>query len=1672
MQQTYSLFKALVFLCFTLSLSFNTLAVDIWKDVSGKTIISQTERYIIPAAYKTFQIDLEAMRAELATAPKEFSVDIRRSSLVLELPMPDGSMQRFAIVESSLMPDVLAAKFPSIKSYTGQGLDDGTATVRLSISHNGFHAMVVSVKGSVYIDPFSLNNTEHCISYYKEDFYATTDKFREGECVIGESAAKLGASSAPSGEILRTYRAAIACSGEYAQFHGGTVADAMAAINTTLNRVNEVYEREASFRLVLIENNDDIIYTDGATDPYTNGNSFAMLGENQINVEAVIGETNYDIGHVFGKDSGGVAGLGVVCTDGQKARGITGHSSPIGDPFDIDYVAHEMGHQFGAEHTFNGDTGSGNCGGGNRSPNTAYEPGSATTILGYAGICQINNLQPNSDDYYHTASFDQMVAHVNGEGWATDCAEHQETGNNTPIANAGNGGYTIPVGTPFELTGSGNDGDAADVLTYCWEEFDLGPATDISDNTLTNPSGNAPIFRSWSPVETATRVFPRLQDLVNNTTTMGELLPTYSRDLTFRLTVRDNHAGGGGVHHDQIAFEVSDAAGPFLVNSISEDWEYGNNYTVLWDVAGTDIAPISCSQVDIYLSLDGGFTYDILLAESVPNNGTVEIECPNVVSGQARVKVKAANNIFFDINNSNFDIVEPTEPNFVISMDPVAVDICNTEAAVFNVEIGAILGFNTPVDLTIEGVPELLLVTFDPAQVLPGDNSTLTISSPLPVPAGEYPFTVTGTADDKVHTAEGVINVYEGIPEPAQLLFPIAAIEDVSLTPTFSWVAQDAAASYTLQIASDENFENIIHTEENITDNSFAYEALLDPLTTYFWQLMSNSPCGDSEYGAFETFVSGEAAVTEIPGCTDPTAFNYDPTATVDDGSCVPYTFGCTNPEAVNYNAEANQDDGSCIIEGCMNPVATNYNPEANSDDGSCIIEGCTDPTAYNYNPEANLDDNSCINEEEGCTDPEAYNYNPNANTEDGSCDYTSLVIIMHENMPGGNHHFWAILNDLPTVSYLQWFMDDGTVYTAVDEPIHFYEENGSYTVMLKVFTVSAVYIATKTIVVSDLSEGCTDPQALNYDADAEVDNGTCIDIVEGCTDPLALNYNQLANVDDGSCIAGVPGCMDETAINFDESANVEDGSCEYTVDGCTDPEALNYNAEANTDDGSCEYPLPTEPNWTVDVTSNNHIILIPETADITINDLPIEIGDYLGVFFNGDDGELHCAGSIIWNGITTTMAVYGAEVGENNGFQIGETFKWITWKANINEYRMATADYDATMPSLDTYQVDGISAITALSNTMIQYIDMPEGWNLISTYIVPDYPEMEDFFAPVLDDLFLAKDEMGNVYWPDWSLNNIGAHTMGKAYKVKMNADAELEVRGAISNPLNYELSLLEGWSYLGYLRNVPADITVVFESVEDDILLIKDGIGNIYWPEFGVNTLGNIEPGKGYQIRMYNDAVFTYPSNDIVLPELRLAESADPVYYAGVEKAEFNMTLGFTADVLSALNVGDEIAVKNIEGVLMGSAVYTGANVAMTVWGAEQASEFTLSAWSAIEQREIALELNWTNGSNNFANNAIQTASSVEVLAKLTEVSIISVIPNPATNSSSVSFTAIGEEKVVIALYNTLGEQVIQIANANFKAGAHKATINCEHLPSGIYFLRLEADSNKETKLFQIVK
>ncbi|HEY0977987.1 MAG TPA: zinc-dependent metalloprotease family protein [Flavobacteriales bacterium] len=596
--------------------------------------------------------DIAALRADLLGAPEGSWADptVRRT---IALPMPDGTALLFDFAGVPVFHPELQARYPEIRTFTGRAQGDPRIRIKFDVTPHGFHAMIQGLAGDdVFIDPvFQGNDRAHQV-YRKGDLvrtsipngaYCTYDQVndiaaaeaRTRDLIAGMDAGRAGDCT------LRTYRLALACTGEYAAFHGGTVSGALAAMATTMNRVNGVYEKDMTLTMVMVANNDDLVFLNSVTDGYSNNDGGAMLGQNITKCNAVIGSSGYDIGHVFSTGGGGVAYLQSVCTV-DKAGGVTGSSAPVGDPFDIDYVAHEMGHQFGGNHTQNN-----NC---NRASIAAREVGSGITIMGYAGICA-PDVASNSIAMFGGYSLQEMHAFVAQASHT--CPVETDIVNAAPTANAG-ADRTIPKGTPFILTGTATDADGSDPLTYSWEQMDNAVAT--QPPTATNTGG--PAFRPFMPVNTPVRYMPMLPAVIGNTMPTWEVLSNVGRTYNFRFTVRDNAPGGGCNAQDNMVVTVNGTAGPFLVTvpNTAVSWAALSAQTVTWDVAGTTASPVSCANVDILLSVDGGNTYPYTLLSATPNDGSQSVTLPNVSTTTARIMVRANANIFYDISNQDFSI--------------------------------------------------------------------------------------------------------------------------------------------------------------------------------------------------------------------------------------------------------------------------------------------------------------------------------------------------------------------------------------------------------------------------------------------------------------------------------------------------------------------------------------------------------------------------------------------------------------------------------------------------------------------------------------------------------------------------------------------------------------------------------------------------------------------------------------------------------------------------------------------------------------------------------------------------------------------------------------------------------------------------------------------------------
>lgn len=673
--------RSLVLVLGLFSFQFS-VAQTIQKLPSAHRFIPQAERGTLPAptinavAYEVVELHEEQLFQSLQGLTYREG-ELNGFVAHLDLPMPDGTSKAFSLKRNQTMHPQLNQAFPEILTGDAYALDDSGAFGKWDITPQGFHGMIfIPGQSTVFIDPYTFGETTYYMVYRKKDF--RTDKLMSCDFVEVSNPLKeeMNVTKSMFGSCaLRTYRLALSATAEYTTFHGGTVAQAAAAQVTTMNRVNGVYEKDIAITMTIVPNNDVLIFTNTATDGFTNGTPGTMINQNQTITDNAIGSANYDIGHVFGTNSGGLAGLGVVCTGSQKARGVTGSSAPIGDPFDIDYVAHEMGHQFGGNHTQNNACNSVSA--------ARREPGSASTIMGYAGICA-PNVQNNSDDYFHGYSLQEIGNEVLSTGH--QCEQITTLNNSAPVISVTNGNISIPANTPFALTATATDADG-DVLTYLWEQMDNEASTQPPLATATG----GPNFRSFDPSTSPTRYFPNLQALAADGPFTWEVLPSVSRTMDFRVSVRDNHAVGSCNDYTDVTVSTVASAGPFVVSYPSAtgiNWSVNATQTITWDVANTNTAPINCSTVRILLSVDGGVTYPIELSAGTENDGSFAVTVPNNPTTTARVMVISSTGTFFDISDNNFTISTCTPaslPNVTVSQPA-----CFGEDAVLTIASGSL----------------------------------------------------------------------------------------------------------------------------------------------------------------------------------------------------------------------------------------------------------------------------------------------------------------------------------------------------------------------------------------------------------------------------------------------------------------------------------------------------------------------------------------------------------------------------------------------------------------------------------------------------------------------------------------------------------------------------------------------------------------------------------------------------------------------------------------------------------------------------------------------------------------------------------------------------------------------------------------------------------------------
>jgi subtilisin-like proprotein convertase family protein len=828
--------------------------------------------------YKVYQLDNINFKEQLIGAPirGQFS---GKSNTIVSFPNESGKIENFRVIETPVLSQELSERYPNIKTYLGFSIKNPGTRIRFSVTPLGINAMT------------SYRNRE--IS-----FLSPATKISNGQYLVYNRAAKLNATKSfecltedtfvpkrenilsnrdANDQILRTLRIAISTTGEYTNFwddgnagNGDAQADALAQVVSTLNRNNEVFEVDMAVTFTLVTGT-ELVYPDAATDPYTG----SFNSELQSTLTSVTGEANYDIGHLFhfGGNNGNAGCIGCVCVDGQKGSGFSSHTfldndggSYMTDFFDIDYVPHEIGHQMGANHTWSFSS---------EGTGVNSEPGSGTTIMGYAGITGSNDVQDHSDPYFHYHSIDQIMDNLD----IRTCWTSTTITNNPPVANAGND-YTIPQGTAFILKGASTDADGGDTHTYTWEQIDDGITTsaNFGPTKLTGAT-----WRSRPPSNSPNRYMPILPrviaggltetnpiESVDNST--WETVSTVARDLNFALIVRDRSETNGTGQMPQSSFDamtvtVDDSSGPFIVTSqtTNETWAVCSNQTVTWDVANTDIAPISTANVNILLSIDGGLTFPFTLASNVPNNGINIVTIPaSTTTTQARIIVESSNSIFYAVNSSDFTIIEV---DFILSASNPSIDICQPDDAVYNFTYNTFCGFSETTTFSVNNTPTGASVTFNPTSAsVDGTNVTITVSNTGTVTTGNYTISVVGTAPSSTYNTDVILNVFSSTINATTLNLPLDNATDVSAMVQLEWTADINVVDYLVEVATDSGFTNIVDSA-TLQTTSFT-NTMLGANTQYYWRVTAINQCGSAAPSAVFNFTT-ENIICNIFNSTD-----------------------------------------------------------------------------------------------------------------------------------------------------------------------------------------------------------------------------------------------------------------------------------------------------------------------------------------------------------------------------------------------------------------------------------------------------------------------------------------------------------------------------------------------------------------------------------------------------------------------------------------------------------------------------------------------------------------------------------------------------------------------------------------------------------------------------------
>ncbi len=852
-------------LVFTFCLLFSMFSLwgqdSYWREVTQKDA-SQTFKAGTKLSPRKYHLDAVKFNAAL-----QQSINIQTP---LFFPDEAGILTPFSMSEQSSFSPELAVSHPNIRAYKGTALGQSAAVIYVAVSPQGLSVTAYSNKEQGYFFLEKESKSETYIGSSHKEVVTEKDFICQTLGLDEVSKPKESAVGLSKKATLKTYRLAVSASGDYTQYHGGTVAGALAAINATVTRINALFGKDLGLQLELISQTTNVIYTDPDTDPYG-----ADLNEEiQNTLTSNIGEANYDIGHLFHKDnnSGNAGFVGAVCQDNKKGSAFSSGQFPEGRTYDIDFVAHEMGHQFGAFHTWSYES---------EGTGSQVEPGSGSTIMSYAGIVAGENVAANASDYFHAVSILEIGAYLD----AYSC-ETSELTDNEPPQIAPLNTYQIPIGTPFVLEAEVTDVDSQQQLTYGWEQGDNGVVTTAVFGP-TNPVGAS--FRSLEPSESPKRYFPKLANIKTGTLTttqpqssQWETLSSVPRDYTFYLTVRDNEVSGAGVAIARTAVSMANRVGPFriLTPAAAQVFQAGDYVEVLWDVARTNGPELNTKTLSAYLSTDGGLSFPMLLSSEVLNDGQARFQLPNIEVPQARLMLKADNNPFFAVNTSDFSLTKRPLSLFVSQTD---LGICSGETLSLDAKIQYDLALESP-EITFSGLPQGLSYTVM-TEALSGTTQISEINfQALPnTPAGSYTLVVDLSAASQQFTSTLALKIFGGdLPAPI-LLSPAADGIDQFTDLSFEWVASEGALNYEFQLSESLDFELL--SDSLSTPFNIAYVNDLKGDTTYFWRVRSLNDCNQGVFGAVQSFKT--AAVNCLSRTND-----------------MPVTIGSNDPNTVQSTLE------------------------------------------------------------------------------------------------------------------------------------------------------------------------------------------------------------------------------------------------------------------------------------------------------------------------------------------------------------------------------------------------------------------------------------------------------------------------------------------------------------------------------------------------------------------------------------------------------------------------------------------------------------------------------------------------------------------------------------------------------------------------------------------------